>query len=314
MQNHGILSRISHDNHVITFPTKKTAPFELLEGGEGEEIILREPECIGVNEATVHTCFCNYHDSTIFKSIESNPTGFDRNDKEQLFIFAYKAFAFEYYKTQVGHLAIQDLFRRMPQKLKKYPLLFVPNYRESQKKLKEMEYYKTIFDTGLISNEFDNVFTEVVEVPFKVEFSSVDCISPNFDIYGKRIRTMSKSLLRRIFLTIIPAVDKSYIIISCAKEDKKIFGKYFSQMKNAKKTDLYAYLSTLLSLYSENIVLNPKLWDKWEDKGKAAYIHMTNLLGYDLFELELKYAMRSKNSVKSGESIPEVSCKFFLKL
>ncbi len=54
---------------------------------------------VGVNHATTATCFCDVHDDEVFAPIEKRGgTIFDKESEEHKYIYAYKAFIFEYYK------------------------------------------------------------------------------------------------------------------------------------------------------------------------------------------------------------------------
>lgn len=43
------------------------------------------------------------------------------------------------------------------------------------------------------------------------------------------------------------------------------------------------YMSMVLPLYSENMVLRPKLRDSWDDEVRMAYTFYVNLTGHDAF-------------------------------
>lgn len=312
IQNHGTLSLISVDNHVIGFRSDKTTPLKLLENNNNEVVFQRMPESIGVNEATVNTCFCNYHDSVVFRPIECNPEGYNPGSEEQLFLYAYKAFAFEYYKSKVAIKAQNELFKMMPQKFKKYPFLFVPTYRQSQLKEIEMEYYKSFFDKALNIKDYNNIVHHVIKIPFRIKFSSVDCLSPNYDIHGKTIKNKSKGLLKRLFLTILPDTSNSYIMISYLENDRKCFDSYAQSLKNASQEDLFEYLSTILPLYSENIILSPQLWDSWGEAGQYIYSELCNLVDKELFIYDKTYSYGLKNKYKQGLEIPSIACNLFI--
>ena len=58
-------------------------------------------------QATVFAGFCGKHDKTVFSLIEDYP--FTKTD-EQIFLYAYKAFAFTFYKIQREVKLIEFLF------------------------------------------------------------------------------------------------------------------------------------------------------------------------------------------------------------
>ena len=52
------------------------------------------------NKATTQSCFCDVHDTQAFKVIEAGSPDFDANNDEMKFVYAYKAFVFEYAKQR----------------------------------------------------------------------------------------------------------------------------------------------------------------------------------------------------------------------
>lgn len=314
IQNHGVLSQISVNNHVRAFRTDKTQIMDakLIDSKtvQGKYTM----ESVGVNKATTQTCFCNFHDSTLFAPIESNPNGFQKTDLEQLFIYAYKAFAFEYYKSKVALIALQNFFKRIPQRLRKYPFLFVPNYRQAQLKDREMEFYKDFFDNALINKEYTRIETKIIEIPFKIAFTTTECITPMFDLQGKRIHNITNGLLRRMFITIFPNHNCSYILLSYLDLDKGVFEKYVEQLSSLDKTVLYEYLSTFLPLYSENLVISPKLWDRWKTEGQEAFNSLINIFNNDIIKLEFKLTTNISIFLKANKILPKCSCNLFEKV
>lgn len=314
IQNNGILSQISYKNHVVAFATNKTKKFDAKRIDDNILELSNSLGLVGVNEATTHTCFCDYHDSSVFAPIENNPKGFVKNDKEQLFLYAYKAFAFEYYKSMVALNALRDLFKRIPQKLKKYPFLVVPHYRREQLKQIEMDYYKSFFDKGLIKKEYSGLETEIIEIPYKILFATTECISPAFDIIGNKVKTKTGKMMRRMFITIFPDNDKSYILLSYLSSDKKNFERYVQLLKSADERLLFNYLSVFLPLYSENLVISPVLWNHWGKEKQSAFNGLVNIINEDIIIFERRLAKNLKKIHKHKCPMPECSCNLFERL
>ena len=60
------------------------------------------------------------------------------------------------------------------------------------------------------------------------------------------------------------------MIVSCLKEDYKILEIYFNQIK-ALEGKLKIFLNNVFPAYSENIVLSPRVQDKWTTLSKREY-------------------------------------------
>ena len=73
---------------------------------------------VGVNHATTATCFCDIHDDEVFAPIEKGAPAFDKDSDEHKYIYAYKAFIFEYYKKLVEQKVLRENITNTPSLLK----------------------------------------------------------------------------------------------------------------------------------------------------------------------------------------------------
>ena len=96
---------------------------------------------------------------------------------------------------------------------------------------------------------------------------------------GRRIKHTKKGVMHRIAITAFPEDTKSYILLSCLSTEKHIYAKFFEQINNAPLEKSKYYFSMILPLFSENMVLSPVLWNKWDDEIKMAFTFYANLNG-----------------------------------
>ena len=82
IQNNKILNKLSYNGEVIMIASQK-------------DNLGFTTELVGRKKATVFTGFCGYHDNIIFLPIEEKD--YCKYDKEQEFLFAFRALAKEYY-------------------------------------------------------------------------------------------------------------------------------------------------------------------------------------------------------------------------
>lgn len=87
------------------------------------------------------------------------------------------------------------------------------------------------------------------------------------------------------------------------KSNDKLFKKFKNQLKELEYRKRKIYINNILSIFCENIVINPKAWDKLEEYKKEAFgtliygvadlfsmmmdksFNMLEAQSYDLFEL-----------------------------
>ena len=246
---------------------------------------------VGVNHATTETCFCDIHDDEVFAPIEKGAPAFDKDSDEHKYIYAYKAFIFEYYKKLVEQKVLRENITNTPSLLKTPQ--YIQYYRAISMTLEEMNEVKSFFDKGIVSKDYTGLETCVIEIPESIKFATYACIAVDFDLKGKKIRHTKRGFISRLFITIFPEETKSYIILSCLSEDIKIYKKFFQQLQTTNLDKVKYYFDLILPLYTENNVLSPRLWEKWGEEQQIGYTFFANRKGkqFLLYKQILKLGM-----------------------
>lgn len=257
LQNNGILSLLSEDDHVLIV--------NMLNYAKDKTIFKRESK----NKATTFYGFCDIHDTEVFKPIETSK--YSKSD-EQHFLFAYRAFAQEYHKKKRLMKSLQDCIKEKPSMLKDDSFLY--NYRMRQLDIFDIGSYKQIFDNSILNEDYDILENYIVEYDRRLGFAVTTMISLASDLEGNQINdiySMEKDRQVSMFLTIIPQDKKSYIIFSYLKEDSLRLNNLVLQIKKLSNSDFENYINNLIPEYTENIVLNPKLWNKFTPFSKRKF-------------------------------------------
>jgi len=301
LQNNKIISMLAGNEHHVYMLDAKRQPV-LVPLDNGEVVPFVEISKISANAATTETCFCDYHDNVVFAAIEKGAPDFDNTNEEMKFIYAYKAFIFEYYKQWTA----LDIFR---ESFKANPVAFedmksIDIYRMLQLKMKEFEPIKNFFDVRIKSGEYDGLYTCAVRIPEQINFADYAYIAPDYDMNGKKIRHTKKGVMHRLAITIFPEEDCSWLLLSCLESEKKIYKKLFSQMQEASIEKMKYYINLVLPLYSENMVLSPRIWNEWDEETKMAYTYYANLNGNDakVMCMGVGFGLTNAYSDKSGSA------------
>lgn len=294
LQNHKIISLLaSADNHVIMQDPAKQ-PIVIKEDPVNPILIVPFTRVSG-NKATTQSCFCDVHDTQAFKVIEAGSPDFDANNDEMKFVYAYKAFVFEYAKQR--HL--MWLFRRM---FSKRPGVFslpeqVKEYRIQCLRMEEFETVKKKFDTEILAGTHDGISTVVVTIPYKLGFANYAYIAPDYDIDGNRIKSIdNKGKMHRLAITVLPEVNQSYILMSCLDGEEEFYRSFFQSIKTANLEKILFYFNLMLPLFSENVILSEALWNALDEKGQFGLTHMANLTGDDQLKLSQTLGMALRNA------------------
>ena len=300
LQNNKIISLLAGSEHHVYMLNAKTKPI-LVPLENGEVIPIVEVSRTSANDATTETCFCDLHDNIAFAAIEKGAPDFD-DSEEMKFVYAYKAFIFEYYKQTMGMKIFRRCYKTNPKAFQSKESVAI--YRMLQLKEKEFEPIKKHFDSEILAGTHSGIFTCVVKIPEQIKFADYAFIAPSYDMNGYRIRHTKKGVMHRIALTIFPEQGKSWLLMSCLEGEKKIYEKFFKQMQEASVQKLKFYLNMVLLLFSENMVLSPDLWKSWTEDIQGVYTYYANLKGPDAKRMEmcLGFALKNANRDKSGSA------------
>ncbi|MBW9171216.1 zinc chelation protein SecC [Clostridium estertheticum] len=278
LQNNKIISILAgSERHVYMMNTKKK-PL-LIPMRDGEIIPIVELSKTSANDATTETCFCDLHDNIAFAVIEKGAPDFDETSEKMKFIYAYKAFIFEYYKQRIGLDIFRSNFKENP-----YPFLsvdMVGMYRMLLLKEQEFEPIKSHFDEQIVAGTFDGVVTCAIKIPEQIKFADYAYIAPDYDMNGKKTKHTVKGSMHRVAITIFPETNQSWLLLSCLKSEQYIYEILFQQLKTASLPKLKFYINLVLPLYSENMVLSTELWEFWDEEVQMAYTYYANLEGKD---------------------------------
>lgn len=259
LQNNGVLSLIAEDGHVmVTDPLNKIR----------EGFILHK---LSKNDATTFYGFCHYHDTEIFKEIETVPY---TNQLKQNFLYAYRAFMYLFHKRVRLLKACEDVFKEFPALATMQK--FIDKYRDEEFFLTDDLSYKADFDDAFINSNFDILESYVYEFKDRYDFAVTTSFTPAYDLKGKQIDGdyTDNTRLSSVFVTAFPTKTNFYFILSCLKRDYKNLQSYFNQIKDLNEEELKIFLNNVLPTYTSNIILSPRLWNRWTIFSKKEYEKM----------------------------------------
>lgn len=295
LQNNKIISLLAGSERHVYMMNAKKKPL-LIPMEKGEPAIIVQMSKTSANDATTETCFCDLHDNIVFAAIEKGAPDFDELNEEMKFIYAYKAFIFEYYKQRTAIDIYKECFKKNPVAFRA-PMM-VGMYRMLQLKMREFDPIKSYFDKEIMAGNHNGVATCVIKIPEQIKFADYAYIAPDYDLNGKKIRHTVKGIMHRLAITAFPESTQSYIILSCLQTERPIYQRLFDQLNVASIDKIKFYISMVLPLYSENMVLSSKLWDSWSEEVKMAYTFYANLTGRDAFVYGKCIGMGIRNAAK----------------
>lgn len=278
IQNNRILNKISENGEVL-----------MIGGGlDSSSIFKTSMQRIGRKRATTFTGFCGTHDNNLFMPIEEN--GYEKGNKEQEYLFAYRALAKEYHTK----LTVGDMYRKMQQYLKagEYHKLSDLFDEQSPPSLEHIQYMATMFQSYLIGSQdaearltlfkqrmndyldncnFEEVITEVIEFDeeYHIAVSSITFIER--DLNDEIINEMENFdvPLAPLFITVFPQDGKTYVLLSYFERNKRKY-KFIKEQILTKSIQMQKIIiSNLIIAYLENWAISPIKWNSLSRKMKA---------------------------------------------
>ena len=254
LQRNGILNEISRANHVIQIQANDFFV--------AEKKGLIDTKLIGVKDAMSYDLFCNKHDTSIFKEIESSLIDF--SDYKSQLLFSYRSLCAELIKKVINI----DIFTRI---LKSSNLSTNANLTESiklqlegnEQGVREINYYKNDFEKD-ITNSSKNFYFETIKLDTYIPICASAAYSPiNPTVHNLQFLKDEGKRLNYIFLNIIPYKNDLILIIGYHKQQTdEWISSYIDYWKNTDDNPLSEKLTDLISTKIETWAISPEYFDR----------------------------------------------------
>lgn len=303
IQNNKILNKLSENGHVFMYTATIGNDFDLITKMEKE----------GRSKATTFSGFCGYHDKEIFKAIEDED--YVVENKEQEFLFAYRALAKEYFTKKTT----TEMYRRMYnlagssdyEKINDFFGVIAKPAREDlinisgmlfttlfgcEDAVKRLELYRTRMNGYLDNGTFEEIFTDVIEFSNEhlLAVSSITFLER--DLEDNVINDLAdfQISLAPLFITVFPQDGKTYILLSYFKRNASRYKFIKRQILNKAEEEQKKIISSIVMNYCENFAVSPVNW-------KGIDIEVRSKL--DKKYRESLYEVDKKVSVEDGLNI-----------
>lgn len=269
VQKNRILNSISENGEVLKFSHDSMS----------EKLVVKAL-AVGKKKASTFTGFCKYHDMHIFQPIEI--TEYESSNLEQQFLYAYRAFSYDYYAKYYQSILFDKLlavysnhdsefllkyFKFEPPNTNDFFNHFIDYYgrlsEEAKDSLKQMEKLRMAFNTNLLKNRFFKIKTYEIRFNDKFEIAASGAPTVDYDLNGNMINDLPRlhSYLSFMFITVFPQQNNTVILLSCLKNDYAKYSRFFKQIERLSEKKKRVVISVLLVCYLENIYMSPRLWN-----------------------------------------------------
>lgn len=255
IQNAGCFDLISDKHHVTMFKFRFSK--------EGPSVELKK---VGRNLASAFAGFCASHDSEIFRRVDTEPLNID--DREQLFLLAYRSVSRELHATMEGAVKIQGAYQDRVARGIDDGNVPTPASMEAVSRMmiawQTHQYRSEQFDQTFVTRDFGNLEHDVIEMNGQRATLAASCLFSLDEI-------PSANDCARVILNVIPvSEDKTVAIFSFSGQDA---GKARMAIDRILASTGYLQkyeISKLLIERTENFALSPKHVASWSaDKLEA---------------------------------------------
>ena len=268
LQKNGILKEISVKRHLIQLVPPN--PFQMHEKG------IFDFKSIGVNNVYTFPGFCQNHDTSLFKAIESNKD-LKFNNKNQQALFSYRGLCQEIRRKEISIEWMDDLKNHLRPPLSILSDSLVEGYKIG---IKNLSFFKSKLENAIISDDYSSFSFTTVEIP-KIDL----CISVVLNIKNSNlILDKETTPFETSFINIFPKKDKSMIICGYHKDYPcKWTVDFLEKIKDASTTEILKELSDLITLRLEFWTMSPKLFNQIDKDDLEEYkkIFTENIFNHD---------------------------------
>jgi hypothetical protein len=234
------------------------------------------PKLIGVRNATTFTGFCNFHDTEIFKPIESVP--FIGND-EQCFLLAFRAVARELYtkRAAIQSIPLWKESDRGKDILSQQAIQeFYSAYKQgTERGLATLEAHFNEYVEKYVANNFENIRFLVVFLNNVPEVMFSGGFYPEYNFRGELLQDLSDLTKKSDLLTHSSfATDEGgAIVYSWLSSSEATCKDFIQSLLGLNTINLPNAILRLCFKHCENAAISPQWWSSMNIRQHEAIIN-----------------------------------------
>lgn len=258
VQNGAVMARLHRNGHV-------KGPSPKVNKDESFSVVWQD---IGRNLATTFEGFCSIHDAALFTAIDTR--ALDVTDREQLFLYAYRAVARELHASMEAAIKVQSTYQqRIEAGIDKgnKPEAAGMMALERMFHAHSTYVYKTELDDALTNRRYEALTHEIVRLTNQVPTVAASVF---FDLDTRP----NEEEAPRVALNIFPTSnDETLAIFSFTDHDAVAIREYVRDILKSDGTYQKYLLSRMLLMHAENFVIAPSIFDTWSAEKRAAILN-----------------------------------------
>lgn len=265
-----LLKMIAESGHVYGFvPSHKN-----LNENAGKFL----PQKVGINEASIFTGFCSYHDNNIFRDIDNK---IFTCSPEQCFLFAYRAISKGLFAKINRIESSKRLEKYFEMSMEIESQKYLQTTFSNEKKgllagLKDISILKHRYDKYLKIRNFSQVCYLSVKFSAPLDLMSSATIFPECDFEGNFLQDLGDltKIIEHITFSSFSDETNGYFLFVWEK-GSNVCVQYVASLISKEKADIPNAIVRMLFKTSENIFFNPTWWEGLVPKYKSNLTDMS---------------------------------------
>jgi hypothetical protein len=239
-----------------------------------------EPKLIGISKASTFNGFCQFHDQSIFTSVENR---IFEGSQQQCFVLAYRALAREVY-TKEAAASLEGLLRESDRGMS------VERQQEIQIKNLEMktghelgmrdnDHHKTTYDQLLVSASYDQMRGYVIEFDNPPPIMCSAGLFPEQDFDGVNLQNVGDPSLipKLITFTSFGIGTRGAAVFSWLADSDPVCIPFVESLDSLPDRAISGALIRYMFEFTENVHISPDWWEGLPISRRAALVKRTKL-------------------------------------
>lgn len=215
----------------------------------------------GINIAFTFKGFCNEHDTSLFKKIETDVEDVDFNDYKNQLLFTYRA-------VMKGKREKENTKKKWSILLTDNPLLRLEYLHERidqiDLSIQDVTYYEDILLNNLSSESRDFIFFTRFTNFNEVCLSSISTYDTAEELLNyQQMWGIQKERTCNFIINYFPiSLDKNILIIGYLKSDERYCGEWINNIIDSEENKLWEYLSLIMLRMTENWIISESIYEQ----------------------------------------------------
>lgn len=230
------------------------------------------PTPIGIHKATTLTGFCEHHDGTLFRQIETEQ--FDSRPK-QFFMHHYRAVALAFYNRAYKGKFLERAYIENSKKPGVGSLkTFAEGIRLNRADMAELHGHKCSYEQHLQAGNWAAVEGHAWIGTKAPDFFAADFFGPKKDLQGAIVQnTKTLRPLNWVSLTVTATADDRALVLLCAEKGSSLLTSCVRSLRQIPRDRRTMAIVNYIICQFENFIMLPDWWEPLADRTKRLFVN-----------------------------------------